>query len=128
MSWNEDSLHRWLAEQPWPGGLAGSRGHDAAVLEPIEGQVAFCADQCIEGVHFDAGIDLALAGRKAVLRCLSDLAATRAQQVAVTLTLYAPVTCEEHALQMLLHGARAAAAEHGAELWPGTSLPRRGRS
>lgn len=119
MSWNEDSLHRWLAEQPWPAGLAGSRGHDAAVLEPIDGRVAFCADQCIEGVHFDSGSDLARAGSKAVLRCLSDLAATRARPVAVTLTLSAAVTCEEHALRMLLQGARAAAAEHGAELVAG---------
>ena len=73
-----DSLHRWLAAQPWPEGLAGSRGHDAAVLEPMAGRVAFYADQCIEGVHFEPNVDLALAGRKAVLRRLSDLAATRA--------------------------------------------------
>lgn len=119
MSWNEDSLHRWLAEQPWPEGLAGSRGHDAAVLESIEGRVAFCADQCIEGVHFESGTDLARAGRKSVLRCLSDLAATRARPVAVSLTLSAAVTCPEDALQLLLQGARAAAAEHGAELVAG---------
>lgn len=119
MSWNEDSLHRWLADQPWPEGLAGSRGHDAAVLEIAGGRVALCADQCIEDVHFEAGIDLARAGRKAVLRCLSDLAATRALPVAVTLTLSADMTREETALQSLLQGARAAAAEHGAELVAG---------
>lgn len=119
MSWNEDSLHRWLAEQAWPEGLVGSRGHDAAVLEPVDGRLAFCADQCIEGVHFDSGVQLALAGRKAVLRCLSDLAATRARPIAVTLTLSAAGTCEERALRSLLQGARAAAAEHGAELVAG---------
>ena len=119
MSWNEDSLHRWLAAQPWPEGLAGSRGHDAAVLEPMAGRVAFCADQCIEGVHFEPNVDLALAGRKAVLRCLSDLAATRALPTAVTLTLSAEATREERDLQSLLVGARAAAIEHGAELVAG---------
>ena len=119
MSWNEDSLHGWLAAQPWPDGLAGSRGHDAAVLDAIEGRVALCADQCIEAVHFEPAIDLARAGRKAVLRCLSDLAATRAHPIAVTLTLSAGSTRQEVELQALLQGARSAAAEHGAELVAG---------
>ncbi len=119
MSWNEDSLHRWLAAQPWPEGLAGSRGHDAAVLAPIAGRAAFCADQCIEGVHFEPDVDLARAGRKAVLRCLADLAATRALPKAVTLTLCAEATRDERELQSLLGGARAAAVEHGAELVAG---------
>ncbi|MEE2939355.1 MAG: thiamine-phosphate kinase [Planctomycetota bacterium] len=119
MTWSEDSLHRWLAEQPWPAGLAGSRGHDAAVLDAIGGRLAFCADQCIEGVHFRSGVDPGRAGRKAVLRCLSDLAAARSLPVAVTLTLSAEAAREERDLRALLLGARAAAAEHGAELVAG---------
>ena len=96
----------------------GVRGHDAAVMDPSRAG-RFCADQCIEGVHFESGTDLARAGRKSVLRCLSDLAATRARPVGVSLTLSAAVTCPEGALRMLLQGARAAAAEHGAELVAG---------
>lgn len=119
MAWNEDSLHRWLAEQPWPEGLAGSRGHDAAVIKPIAGCPALCADQCIEGVHFEPATAPERAGRKAVLRCLSDLAATRARAVAVTLTVSAPASRDEAELRALLGGAREAAAEHGAELVAG---------
>ena len=121
--WSEDALHRWLAEQPWPASLAGSRGHDAAVLEEATGRSVLCADQCIEGVHFLASVGGRAVGRKAVLRALSDLAATAAQPVAVTLTLHAPRTASgvrmEEWIQAALTGANAAAAAHGAELVAG---------
>lgn len=119
MSWNEDNLHRWLAAQPWPLGLEGSRGHDAAVLPAMAGRVVICADQCIEGVHFEAGSSLRRAGAKAVLRSLSDLAATAASPVAVTLTVRAPEAWADDDLQALILGAREAAVAHGAELVAG---------
>lgn len=117
--WSEDALHRWLAEQPWPVGLAGSRGHDAAVLHGLEGRPVTCTDQCIEGVHFETEAEPAVVGAKAVLRCLSDLAATAARPVAVTLAVRAPAAQTDAQLQALISGARAAAAKHGAELVAG---------
>ena len=121
--WSEDALHRWLAQQPWPASLAGSRGHDAAVLEESLGRSVLCADQCIENVHFVSGAVGRAVGRKAVLRTLSDLAATAAQPVAVTLTLTAPRTLPDHNaeewIQSALTGANEAAAEYGAELVAG---------
>ena len=122
-TWSEDALHRWLAQQPWPASLAGSRGHDAAVLGGIDGRSVLCADQCIEGVHFLASAGGRAVGRKAVLRTLSDLAATAARPVAVTLTLSAPMSIPgepaEAWIQSALTGANDAATEHGAELVAG---------
>lgn len=121
--WSEDRLHRWLAEQPWPASLAGSRGHDAAVLESFRGRPVLCTDQCIEGVHFELGAGGRAAGRKAVLRTLSDLAATASVPFAVTLGLMAPERIQGVALESWLRaaitGANDAATEHGAELVAG---------
>ena len=121
--WSEDALHRWLAEQPWPASLVGSRGDDAAVLGEVPGRSVLCADQCVENIHFVRAAGGRAAGRKAVLRALSDLAASAAQPVAVTLTLSAPPRMEgmdaERWIQALLTGANEAAVEHGAELVAG---------
>ncbi|QDV07383.1 Thiamine-monophosphate kinase [Planctomycetes bacterium Poly30] len=122
-TWSEDRLHRWLAEQSWPATLAGSRGHDAAVLETFAGRPVLCTDQCIEGVHFELGAGGRAAGRKAVLRTLSDLAATAAVPFAVTLGVMAPRSIEgvplEAWLRAAITGAHDAATEHGAELVAG---------
>ncbi len=119
MSWSEDNLHRWLAEQPWPQGLSGSRGHDAAVLPELGGRPVICADQCVEGTHFTPEVDRQAAGAKAVLRTLSDLAATAAVPSAVTLAVRAPASWSEEDLRQVILGARAAAVAHGAELVAG---------
>ncbi|MEM1449643.1 MAG: thiamine-phosphate kinase [Planctomycetota bacterium] len=117
--WSEDRLHRWLAEQPWPRRLVGSRGHDAAVLLSPGERLATCVDQCIEGVHFVPEADPARAGGKAVLRTLSDLAATAARPVAVTLAVRAPAERDESWLREAIEGAQDAAARFDAELVAG---------
>ena len=117
--WSEDSLHRWLTSQAWPARLVGSRGHDAAVLKTLAGLPVICTDQCIEGVHYVAGTDGWAAGRKAGLRTLSDLAATAAAPVALTLALRAPATCEEAWLRAAIEGVQDAASRFGAELVAG---------
>jgi thiamine-monophosphate kinase len=119
MSWSEDALHRWLAGLDWPRGLLGSRGHDAAVLHALEGRPVTCVDQCIEGVHFTAETERRSAGAKAVLRTLSDLAATAATPRAVTLAVRAPEHWTDGDIQGVILGAREAAVEHGAELVAG---------
>jgi thiamine-monophosphate kinase len=119
MSWSEDALHQWLAGLDWPRGLLGSRGHDAAVLHALEGRPVTCVDQCIEGVHFTEETDRRLAGSKAVLRTLSDLAATAATPRAVTLAVRAPEHWTDRDIKGVILGAREAAVEHGAELVAG---------
>jgi thiamine-monophosphate kinase len=55
-------------------------GDDAAVITaPGRGELAVTTDLLVEGVHFAAQTSLALAGRKAVARALSDLAAMAAR-------------------------------------------------
>ncbi|MBK7641805.1 MAG: thiamine-phosphate kinase [Planctomycetes bacterium] len=116
MSWDEDSLHRWLARGPAPRGLSGSRGHDAAVLRALRGRPVVCVDSCIEGVHFERGADTRLVGGKAARRALSDLAATGARPRALLLALSAPRTASETRLRALIQGVRGAARRAGADL------------
>ncbi|MEM9799858.1 MAG: thiamine-phosphate kinase [Planctomycetota bacterium] len=117
--WSEDRLHRWLATLDWPVGLAGSRGHDAAVLDRSDQLAAICTDQCIEGVHVPPDAPGDVVGRKAVLRTLSDLAATAARARAVTLAVRAPAERDEDWLRAAITAAREAAVAHGAELVAG---------
>jgi thiamine-monophosphate kinase len=119
VSWNEDDVHVWLSEQAPPRGLAGSRGHDAAVLAQIGGHPVVCVDQTIEGVHFESSAQAALIGRKAAARAISDLAATAASPRAVLLALAVPRTRGEAWIRGVIGGVRAMARAHGADLLGG---------
>ena len=67
MAWREDDLHRWLARTR-ARGIAGTHGHDAALLAELGGAPVVCADQVVEGVHFESRASAALVGRKAACR------------------------------------------------------------
>src|SRR5687767_11029188 len=84
--WSEARVHRWLLRAHSPRGLVARFGHDAAVLARTLRRPVLCADQCIEGVHFDPGTSGTLAGSKAASRALSDLAATAAVPRALLFT------------------------------------------
>lgn len=116
MSWSEDRLHRFLARELAPRSLAGSVGHDAAVLRALRGRPVACADQTIEGVHFERGARPSDVGRKAAARALSDLAATAARPRALLLALRAPADRDERWLRALLRAVARTAEAHGAEL------------
>ncbi len=126
MSWNEDRLHRWLATWPRARLLAGSPGHDAAVLRRLAGRAVVCTDQVVEGVHFEAGARHALVGRKAAGRVLSDLAATAARPRALLLALDAPERLSDRDVRALVTAVRDTAARHGAELVAGDSCASKG--
>ena len=116
MTWSEDRLHRWLAKELAPSGLAGSVGHDAAVLPARKGRIVTCVDQTIAGVHYDAGRPATRVARKAVGRSLSDLAATAAKPRAILVAGTFSSEVEERWIRALLRTARLVAREHGAEL------------
>jgi thiamine-monophosphate kinase len=116
MGWSEDSLHRWLARRPAPEVLAGSPGHDAAVLRRSAGREVHCADQTVEGVHFDARTAPVRVGRKAANRALSDLAATAARPRSLLVTLAVAPEREERWLRQVIEGVAQAAGAAGAEL------------
>ncbi|MEW6074604.1 MAG: thiamine-phosphate kinase [Planctomycetota bacterium] len=111
-------MHRWLLRSlaGGRGALAGSWGHDAAVLRPSGGREVACTDQTIEGVHFARGTSAAAVGRKAVARALSDIAATAARPRAVLVALHAPRATDERWIRDALRAARDTARAAGAEL------------
>ena len=121
MAWSEERLHRWLARRPRPRILAGSAGHDAAVLRAAKAgeRPVCCVDSCVEGVHYEPGTPPLRVGRKAAARALSDLAATAARPRAVLLALSAPAEREETWLRAVIRGVAAAAGDAGAELVAG---------
>lgn len=116
MSWSEDRLHRWLQGRSVPRVLKGRSGHDAAVLAPVKGRSVMCADQCVEGVHFETTARGRDVGRKAVNRALSDLAATGAEPRSVLLTIAASQQRPAAWLKAVIEGASAAAEAVGASL------------
>ncbi|MBL8897928.1 MAG: tRNA (adenosine(37)-N6)-threonylcarbamoyltransferase complex ATPase subunit type 1 TsaE [Planctomycetes bacterium] len=71
-SWSEARLLDWIGRDP-------RRRSDAALLELEGGRWALCVDQVVEGIHFTAEVDPALAGKKLAARNLSDLAASGAE-------------------------------------------------
>jgi len=102
-------------------------GDDAAVVEVPACQLAMCCDPVVEGVHFEAATDLALVGRKAVNRNLSDLAAMGAEPAWLLCSIVAPATFGEEEILRLLRGVRAAANGAGAVVIGGDVATARGQ-
>jgi thiamine-monophosphate kinase len=126
MGWNEAELLRWLGQRRRPSVLAGSQGHDAAVLRALGARPVVCADQVIEGVHAEVGTAGRVLGRKAAGRALSDLAATAARPVAVLLCVAAPRAERAARLRAVIEGVDEKAREHGAALVGGDLAATRG--
>ena len=117
--WSEERVLAWLSRRPQPECLAGSWHHDAAVLRRQIGRPVTCTDQAIEGIHAQLDGSPRKLGAKAVARTLSDLAATAATPVAVSLALRAPREREERWLKEAITGAAKEAERHGAALIAG---------
>ncbi len=119
MTWSEERIHRWLSRRKRPEVLAGSSGHDAAVLAPVKGRPVVCTDACAAGVHYAHGAPARAVGRKAAARSLSDLAATAARPHALILGLRAPKEASEARLRGLIDGVDRAGRSWGAALVAG---------
>jgi len=65
-------------------------GDDCAVLRVKGGTLLFKTDAVVEGVHFASKTPPALIGRKALARCLSDIAAMGGRPLAAIITLGLP--------------------------------------
>jgi thiamine-monophosphate kinase len=115
-AWNEEPLLRWIASRPRPALLVGSRGHDAAILRVPGTRLALSCDQTIEGVHVEPGTPARVVGRKAAARALSDLAASAARPLALTLALAAPKATRPARLRALIEAVDEEAHLHGAAL------------
>ena len=89
-------------------------GDDAAVCKNRGRDSVLCVDPVVEGEHFVRGEDLALVGRKAVNRNLSDIAAMGAVADYLLVSLVLPRDLHARDLDRLLRGLRAAAKAGGA--------------
>lgn len=104
-------------------------GDDCAVLDlGIPGQwLLFKTDAVVEGIHFDEKASPEQIGRKALARCLSDIAAMAGTPTAALITLALPKTFDGGFLEKIYEGMNQLAAEHGVAIVGGetTTNPER---
>lgn len=101
-----DRLARFFSA---PHDAAVGIGDDAAVVRNRARDTVLCVDPVVEGVHFERSADLALVGRKAVNRNLSDLAAMGAVADYLLCSLVLPRRLRRSDVDRLLRGVRTAA-------------------
>lgn len=89
-------------------------GDDCAVLQPgpAEGRLLFKTDAVVEGVHFTAETDPQLAGRKALARCLSDIAAMAGTPTHAVVTLGLPSGYAIGRVEQIYAGLGECARQH----------------
>jgi len=108
---------RQLAAGERPPWLEVGIGDDAAVLRvPDDSRVVVTTDSVIESVHFKAGTEPELVGRKAVARCLSDIAAMAARPLCTVAAVGFGRSYDDDACRRLCKALYEAARELSAPL------------
>ena len=128
----EGAFLAWVRERQAPlasgdGPVRRAAGDDLAVLDWPGGLVLLGADPVLDGVHLDvAQHGWTAAGRKAMNRNLSDVAAMAATPVAATLSLIVPQGATLADAKTIYEGAEAAGKAAGCPIvggdfatWPG---------
>jgi thiamine-monophosphate kinase len=89
-------------------------GDDCAVLEcgAPDRQLLFKTDAVVEGIHFTKDTPPEQVGRKALARCLSDIAAMGGKPDAAVVTIGLPREPEIVTVERLYAGIGALAREH----------------
>ncbi len=104
-------------------------GDDCAVLDlGIPGQwILFKTDAVVEGIHFGATTSPEKIGRKALARCLSDIAAMAGTPKAALVTLALPKNFDVEFVKKIYDGMNQLAAEHAVAIVGGetTTNPER---
>ena len=104
-------------------------GDDCAVLEcgdPLR-QLLFKTDAVVEGIHFTNETPPEKIGRKALARCLSDIAAMAGTPSAAVVTIALPKNYSPEFVEKIYSGMNALAAQHGVAIVGGetTTNPER---
>ena len=114
---------------PLTASVVHGAGDDCAVLAaPAAGhELLFKTDAVVEGFHFLAGTEPERVGRKALARCLSDIAAMGGTPTAAVITLGLPSGYDPDRVEGIYRGLRALAETHGVAVVGGetTSNPDR---
>ena len=90
-------------------------GDDCAVLDfgLSDKLILFKTDAVVEGVHFEKGSPPEKIGRKALARCLSDIAAMAGTPVAAVVTIGLPEDFKPEAVGKIYDGMSVLAKKHG---------------
>jgi thiamine-monophosphate kinase len=104
-----------LTSQP---GVVHGVGDDCAVLTapPAECDQLFKTDAIVEGIHFLPDTEPERIGRKALARCLSDIAAMGGTPTAAVITLGLPASPDPVRIEAIYRGLRDLAERHGVAL------------
>jgi thiamine-monophosphate kinase len=108
-----DLIARLTAGLPSNASVLVGPGDDCAVLEGGSDRVLlFKTDAVVEGIHFTAETDPRLVGRKALARCLSDIAAMAGTPTAALVTLALPPEYEVRRVDAVYAGLAEMAKQH----------------
>lgn len=113
---NEFELIQLLTRSlPTGEGVVVGPGDDCAVLDlgAADREFLFKTDSVVEGVHFSANTPPEKIGRKALARCLSDIAAMAGIPHAALVTLGLPREFKPDFLEKIYAGMSALAKQHG---------------
>ena len=107
-------IARLLPALPGNKSVVVAAGDDCAVLD-LGGpeHILFKTDAVVEGVHFTAQTPPEKIGRKALARCLSDIAAMGGKPNSALITLALPKDFDPVRIEGIYAGLNALAAEHG---------------
>ena len=107
-------IARLLPSLPRNDSVVVAAGDDCAVLDLGAPEfVLFKTDAVVEGVHFTSETPPEKIGRKALARCLSDIAAMAGKPNSALVTLALPKDFSPEKVEAIYAGLNALAAEHG---------------
>jgi thiamine-monophosphate kinase len=117
-----------LRELPISRGVIAAAGDDCAVVEsPAKKNLLVLKTDCVvEKIHFAPGTDPVRVGWKAMMRPLSDFAATSAVPQFALITLIAPATRSTSWVKKLYRGLQRAAARFDVSIVGGETSATRG--
>lgn len=110
-----DLIARLTKKLPSNSNVVVGAGDDCAVLDlgVPDKLVLFKTDAVVEGVHFHEHTPPEKIGRKALGRCLSDIAAMAGTPVAAVITIGLPQQFKAEVVEMIYSGMTGLANEHG---------------
>lgn len=124
-----DLIARLTKALPGNDSVVVGAGDDCAVLDcgAPDRQLLFKTDAMVEGIHFTKETPPEKVGRKALARCLSDIAAMGGQPGAALVTIGLPQNYEVQVVEQIYAGMNALATEHAVAIVGGetTTSPER---
>jgi thiamine-monophosphate kinase len=124
-----DLIARLTKSLPANKSVVAGAGDDCAVLDlgGPETLILFKTDAVVEGIHFTKETPPEKIGRKALARCLSDIAAMAGAPVAALITLGLPEKFEPEFVSRIYNGLNALAEKTGVAIVGGETTTNPGR-